>query len=56
MFGEHCSKEYAIDIDQLEYTLNRFKDTYSDDILKIVDSVWQKEKPCEFEDYEEVCK
>lgn len=33
MFGEHYSKEYAIDIDQLEYTLNRFKDTYSDDIL-----------------------
>lgn len=70
VFGEHYSKEYAIDVDQLKYTLSRFKDTYTDDILKIVDAVWQKEKayiqwrvdrmldgkPFEFEDYEEVVR
>ena len=44
VFGEHYSKEYAIDVDQLKYTLSRFEDTYTDDILKIVDAVWQKEK------------
>ena len=68
VFGEHYSKEYAIDVAQLKYTLSRFKDTYTDDILKIIDTVWQKEKayiqwrvdrmldgkPFEFEDYE-VC-
>lgn len=68
VFSEHYREEHVIDIVPLKYTLSRFKDTYTDDILKIVDAVWQKEKayiqqrvdrmldgkPFEFEDYE-VC-
>ena len=68
VFSEHYREEHVIDIVSLKYTLSRFKDTYTDDILKIVDAVWQKEKayiqwrvdrmldgkPFEFEDYE-VC-